>query len=153
MQMRNGHKAEARWRSSVLAASHAHDLSLDFLNSNGDPDRKREEFSVPFLDRVAQVSIERELAVRELPELIQHTRRQLRRVLEQRNRARALDERLNIPLHLAVFDSWCEGLTREQVARRRGVSRTRTSQIAVYLRSLDVIKEFVGVLRQQMEPG
>lgn len=151
--MRNGHRAEARWRYGAMAASHPHDLSLDFLNSNGDPNRKREEFSVPFLDRVAQVSIDRELAVRELPALIQRTRRQLRRVLEQRNRAHALDEQLNIPLHLAVFDSWCEGLTREQVARRRRVTRTRTSQIAVYLRSLDVIKEFVGILRQQMELG
>jgi len=150
--MRNGHRAEARWRCGVLAASHPHDLSLDCLTSNNNPDRKREELSVPFLDRVAQVSIDRELAVHELPELIRHTRQELRQVLQKKNRDSGPDHQLNIPLHLAVFDSWCEGLTRDQVARRRGVTRTRTCQIAQYLRSLDVIKEFVAILQQQMVP-
>lgn len=152
--MRNGHRAEAQWRYGVLTASHPHDLSLDFLNSNGDPDRKREEFSVPFLDRVAQVTIDGELTAHELPELIQSTRSKLVQVLQQKNRlkGRMQQRYINIDLYLAVFDSWCEGLTRTEAGKRHGVSQERASQISRSLLKLKVIQRFVQLLKLQLQP-
>jgi len=150
--MRNGHQAETQWRYGMLAASRPHDLSLDFLNSHSDPDRDGEDGSVPFLDHVAQVTTDRELTVHELPELIQHTRSQLVQVLEQKNRLKGRRPHINIDLHLAVFDSWCEGLTRAAVAKRQGVSDVRASQISRSLLKLEVIQQFVQLLRLQLQP-
>ncbi len=150
--MRNGHRAEAQWRYGALAASHPHDLSLDFLRSHSDPDRDGENGSVPFLDHVAQATIDRELTTHELPELIRHTRNQLVQVLERKNHNNGGGQQRNIGLHLAVFDSWCEGLTRTEVAKRQGVSSRRAAQVSRYLLTLHVIKQFVALLRLQLQP-
>jgi len=145
----NGHKAEARWRYGMLVASHRHDLSLDVPGSTHRPEEENGDCSAPLVDRLAFTTSDEELARFDLEELIQQTRQELVRVLQQKDSVKGRSRRLNIALHLAVFDSWYDGLTKTEVAKHHGVSETYICRVAKQLLDLDVVKQFVERIRQQ----
>lgn len=153
--MENARKAaeERRWRYALQVASHLSDLSLDGVGTNhhGNPDDG--EGAIAFWDRVAQVTMDRELAEHDLEALIQQTRQELVQVLQRQQEIKGPGRKRNMALCLAIFDGWCDGVTRTETGRDHGISRARASQIGRYLLSLDVMQRFAQRVRQQLEAG